>query len=133
MEKFNVEQFNPKMNYAIEASAGSGKTYSVVEMVIKLLKSGVSLNQILLVTYTEKAAGELKNRIRKSILKENIPGIDLDTSEIYTIHSFCKKVFDEYNSSRISAEEFRKKIVKEYPKFYSIDISLGTFFIKKAK
>ena len=96
MEKFNVEQFNPKMNYAIEASAGSGKTYSVVEMVIKLLKSGVCLNQILLVTYTEKAAGELKNRIRKKILKENILGIDLDTSEIYTIHSFCKKVIDEY-------------------------------------
>lgn len=96
MIEFNLKQFDPRHNYAIEASAGSGKTYSVVEMVIKLLEAGLSLNQILVVTYTEKAAGELKNRIRERIIEADLKDIDIDSSEIYTIHSFCKKVIDEY-------------------------------------
>ena len=96
MIEFNLKQFDPQHNYAIEASAGSGKTYSVVEIVIKLLEAGLSLDQILIVTYTEKAAGELKNRIRERIVEANLKDVDLDSSEIYTIHSFCKKVIDEY-------------------------------------
>ena len=61
----------------IEAHAGTGKTYTIVNLVLRMLeqtetrgKSGnryVHLSQILLVTYTEKAAGELKKRIREGI------------------------------------------------------------------
>ena len=54
----------------IEAHAGTGKTYTIVKLVIRMLeqKSGfhndfIQLKEILLVTYTEKAAGELKKRI----------------------------------------------------------------------
>mgnify|MGYP003317820244 CR=1 FL=1 len=37
MEKFDVKNFNPNLNYVIEASAGTGKTYNVVEIVNKLV------------------------------------------------------------------------------------------------
>ncbi|MGN1164695.1 MAG: UvrD-helicase domain-containing protein, partial [Candidatus Ornithospirochaeta sp.] len=48
------------------ASAGTGKTYTIVERVGEFLSS-TPLDKILIVTYTEKATGELKNRIRDRI------------------------------------------------------------------
>lgn len=52
----------------IEAHAGTGKTYTIVGLVLRLLRErGLRLSQILLVTYTEKAAGELLERIRRAL------------------------------------------------------------------
>ena len=52
----------------IEASAGTGKTYTIENLVIRLLKeTNAELENILLVTFTEKAASELKIRIREKL------------------------------------------------------------------
>ncbi len=52
----------------IEASAGTGKTYAITGLVLRLiLESGVLIQQILVVTFTEAATSELKDRIRKRI------------------------------------------------------------------
>lgn len=54
----------------IEAHAGTGKTFTIVAMVVDLLaRERLHLREILLVTYTEKAAGELAKRIREGIGK----------------------------------------------------------------
>ena len=95
MEKFDVKNFDPNLNYVIEASAGTGKTYNVVEIVNKLVNEyGEDLNKILIVTYTDKAAGELKDRIRSKI-----KDADVDNAPIYTIHSFCKNTIKEFGIS----------------------------------
>ena len=93
-EFFDVNNiFNENDNYVITASAGTGKTYQIVEIVKKLVNDyNIPIEEILLVTYTEKAAGELKNRIRKAIGdKKNI-----DKATIGTIHSFCQGVIEEF-------------------------------------
>jgi exodeoxyribonuclease V beta subunit len=52
----------------IEASAGTGKTYAITGLVLRLiLESGVPIQQILVVTFTEAATSELKDRIRKRL------------------------------------------------------------------
>lgn len=52
----------------LEAHAGTGKTYTIVAMVLRLLESErLELRRILLVTFTQKAAGELLERIRDGI------------------------------------------------------------------
>lgn len=53
----------------LEAHAGTGKTHTIVEMVLELLQETprLKLSQILLVTYTQKAAGELVKRIRERL------------------------------------------------------------------
>ena len=95
MEKFDVKNFDPNLNYVIEASAGTGKTYNVVEIVNKLVNDyNEDLNKILIVTYTDKAAGELKDRIRSKI-----KDVDVDNAPIYTIHSFCKNTIKEFGIS----------------------------------
>ena len=70
-DKFVCNRIHYDKDAIIEASAGTGKTYTLQSIVLKLLleKTIDSVKNLLLVTYTEKAAGELKDRIRK-ILEE---------------------------------------------------------------
>lgn len=88
---FDYNNFEFNRNYSISASAGTGKTFSIIKIVDKLLKKGIKEDELLIVTYTEKAAGELKARIKKEI-----PQFDIDNAHIGTIHSFCKDTISEY-------------------------------------
>lgn len=59
-------------NYFLEASAGTGKTFAIEQLVVRLVIEGdhpLSLNQILAVTFTREAAREMKNRIRCNLEK----------------------------------------------------------------
>lgn len=98
---FKIENFKQGKNYAIEASAGTGKTYSIKKIVRKLVGDldPIPLEKILIVTYTEKATGELRNRIREE-LTEAYPEkvFDLDNAPIFTIHSFCNSIIKEFAS-----------------------------------
>jgi exodeoxyribonuclease V beta subunit len=82
----------------IEASAGTGKTYTLQRIVLKLLteKKVDSIKNVLLVTYTDKAAGELKDRIRNILEKAGLLPLDFDEVSICTIHSFCNELLQEY-------------------------------------
>lgn len=82
----------------IDASAGTGKTYTLQSIVLKLVvdKCVDSVKNILLVTYTEKAAGELRDRIRKVLEEAKLPLDDFDEMSICTIHSFCHELLTEY-------------------------------------
>ena len=82
----------------IEASAGTGKTYTLQSIVLRLLTKGIvdSVKNLLLVTYTEKAAGELKDRIRKVLVDAGCLPPDFDEVTICTIHSFCRELLTEY-------------------------------------
>ena len=96
---FKLEDFsaNYRKSMFIEASAGTGKTYTITGIVENLVKNAkIPLEKILIVTYTEKAVGELKDRIRSRLT--NIPDChaDVDNAPIYTIHSFCQKTLDEF-------------------------------------
>lgn len=87
-------------NRFIIASAGTGKTFTIVKNVCEMVigegeykNNKIALDQILIVTYTEKAVGELKERIRTALAKNNTSS---DDAQIYTIHSFCQRVLQDY-------------------------------------
>ncbi len=81
----------------IEASAGTGKTYALESIVLKLIcDRKYAARNILLVTFTEKAAGELKNRVRETLDKAGELPPDFDEMTICTIHSFCRQLLSEY-------------------------------------
>ncbi|EMJ96355.1 UvrD-helicase domain-containing protein [Leptospira alstonii] len=83
----------------IEASAGTGKTYTIMEIVGDLiLEHKIPLTRILILTYTEKAAGELKERLRKKLIASDLTkeARELDQVTISTIHGFCNMILQEY-------------------------------------
>lgn len=53
----------------IEASAGTGKTFTLEHAVVERLLDGVPLGRLLAVTFTERAAGELRERVRELLQK----------------------------------------------------------------
>ena len=58
-------------NIIVSAGAGSGKTAVLTERVMRKIEEGININQLLLLTFTHAAAEEMKDRIRKKLLKAN--------------------------------------------------------------
>ena len=97
-KKFVCNEIDSPHDAIIEASAGTGKTYTLQSIVLKLLVEETidSVKNLLLVTYTEKAAGELRDRIRKVLEEAGCLRSDFDEATICTIHSFCRSLLTEY-------------------------------------
>lgn len=69
-EKFNLVETKIQDTFLIEASAGTGKTYSLTRIVLRLLmETKITIDQVLMVTYTNSAAAELRARLRDLLLE----------------------------------------------------------------
>src|SRR5579862_8415619 len=93
----------------VEASAGTGKTTELIARIVVVLATGLaSISQIVAVTFTNKAAGELKLRLRQELdrarttaatpaERSNIENAleHLEEASIGTIHSFCAQILRE--------------------------------------
>src|SRR4030067_1154052 len=95
-------------NLQIIACAGSGKTETISARIANIIQSGVPKEQILAFTFTEKAANEMKLRIRAQ-LETTMPGNpELGGMYIGTIHSFClrylKEIIPEFRNYDIMDE-----------------------------
>ena len=149
----------------IEASAGTGKTYTIENLVVKFLmqRHDLDLENILLVTFTEKATCELRIRIREKLetqLTQISDPVDIqkiktaldafESASIYTIHGFCQSVLKDYafeNNTpfqwevindaaifeRLLKEQIRKKWPAQFGASLSDILSISDFFRKKEK
>lgn len=109
-----ADRYTPEQRAAIDAqgkvivsaSAGSGKTTVMIQKIINLIQSGVEVGEILAVTFTKKAAAQMKEKLAKALIKSiNAEGvtdeekkrlkrqlIEVPSADISTIHSFCSKL-----------------------------------------
>ena len=91
-------------NIIVSAGAGSGKTAVLTARTMRILNSGTHVNELLILTFTKAAAGEMKERIRKSI-KKGIPDNPslakelelIDQAYITTFDSFALSVVKKYH------------------------------------
>jgi ATP-dependent exoDNAse (exonuclease V) beta subunit len=95
----------------VEAAAGTGKTTALVNRIVNVIRSGAKVDQIVAVTFTEKAAGELKLKLREQIEqerraareKDDQPAVaaferalgHLEEAHVSTIHTFCADLLRE--------------------------------------
>ncbi len=94
----------------VEAAAGTGKTTELVNRILRVLETGrARMTQIVAVTFTEKAAGELKLRLRERLEQDRAKagqGDDvrgrfedaleyLEEAHVNTIHGFCAELLRE--------------------------------------
>jgi len=101
---------DPNPAIAVTAGAGSGKTLALVGRYLHLLEQGYPLRSILAITFTEKAAREMRGRIRAAVTPHPSPlprgegdslpllgegpgmGVEIDSARIGTIHSLCAEI-----------------------------------------
>ncbi len=110
----------------IEASAGTGKTYTITGLYVRLiLEQGLTVDQILVVTYTKAATAELKERLRSRLVelkrnykkrgddplcrallidhpecdirirRLNLAILSFDLAAVFTIHGFCQRLLSQ--------------------------------------
>jgi ATP-dependent exoDNAse (exonuclease V) beta subunit len=83
----------------VSAGAGTGKTAVLVERVVRaLLERGLDVDSLLVITYTRRAAGELRTRIRAALAERGRHDLarELDGAWISTIHGFCNRLLRAY-------------------------------------
>ena len=83
----------------INAGAGSGKTHSLTEILVKHIKSGECRpSEILLTTFTELAAGEFRQRAYDSLIREGCleQAASLDSATMGTLHSIALAFVQKY-------------------------------------
>ena len=88
-------------NIIVSAGAGSGKTAVLSERVLRKLKQGVHINELLVLTFTNAAAAEMKERIRKKISKEESLKEEsdlIDGAYITTFDSFSLSIVKKYHT-----------------------------------
>ena len=80
---------------AVSAAAGSGKTSVLVERFVRAVRDdGVAPGRILAITFTERAAGELRARVRARLLElgERQAARDTEAAFVGTFHGFCARL-----------------------------------------
>ena len=94
----------------VEAGAGTGKTTALVGRIVELVRAGMALADIAAITFTEKAAAELRERLRQDLLartRRADPGEadilgraleDLDGAAVCTLHSFAQRILREHTT-----------------------------------
>lgn len=109
-DKLNDEQREAVLergcDVAVTAGAGSGKTYTLVARYTTLLAEGIPPRQIAAITFTKKAALEMRSKVRDALITMQVQAIDdveerqrwadlsaqMDAARIGTIHSLCTEI-----------------------------------------
>lgn len=103
MTKWTKEQLEAihkeGMPILVSAGAGSGKTAVLTERVLRKVKDGVGMRQLLILTFTKAAASEMKERIRKKLQEENLmeAAEQIDAAYITTFDSFALSIVKKYH------------------------------------
>ena len=119
-------------NLIVEAAAGTGKTSELVGRIVAVLEKGkATVDRIVAVTFTRKAAGELKLRLRQELDRTRVETehseergrlenamVRLEEAHIGTIHSFCADVLRERPVEASIQPGFEELDEKEAPRLF---------------
>ena len=129
-------------NTAVSAGAGSGKTRVLVERYLRLVEQSLSggartgVSDIVAITFTKKAAGELRERVRRELERRAAADVlhaafwrqqleELPKAQISTIHGYCSRLLREHPvelalapdfqvAEEFAAEEFLQECLKKF-------------------
>ena len=131
----------------VSASAGSGKTFVMIKKLVEAIAGGADLDNVLAVTFTKKAAAQIKEKLRAALI-EKMSGSDektrahlkcqlskIPSAAISTIHAFCAKLlrtyfyaldidgtFDIISADDASAKEYKRRALDSvFEKLYDED------------
>jgi ATP-dependent helicase/nuclease subunit A len=84
-------------NLFVEAGAGAGKTSSLVGRIVALVRSGIDIGAVAAITFTEKAAAELRHRLRTELTSAGLhdAAAGIDHAPIGTLHAFARRLLND--------------------------------------
>ena len=81
--------------YVVDAGPGTGKTYSITKRYLEIIKKdGITAKDVLLLTFTNNAAENMKEKITNKLIEAD-PSINVLDANISTFHSFCKQILNQ--------------------------------------
>ena len=127
-----IDSVSPKI--AISASAGSGKTTTIINRIAQIIKIGnTRFDQLLVLTFTDASAQDMRQKLKKQLsaqLGEQFSYVDLQAAAIGTFHSFCANivrawfniagvnpsfaVMDTIESNKLKTAVFEKVVLAQY-------------------
>ena len=120
----------------VSASAGSGKTFVMISRIVRLVLEGkTTVDKILATTFTEAAASEMKDKLKKALAKKVAETGDenlakqiplVGNADVCTIHSFCAKLIRTYFYTVGLAPDF--KIITEEEQTVYVNRALKSTF-----
>lgn len=120
--------FHDDGNILVSASAGSGKTFVMIQRLIRLIsEKKADVSEILAVTFTDSAAADMKDKLKKAIVEKVQQGEkslakvipEVDTADISTMHAFCGRLIRKYffvvglSPDFVIADETRSALIKK--------------------
>ncbi|MDW8350123.1 MAG: UvrD-helicase domain-containing protein, partial [Verrucomicrobiae bacterium] len=130
-------------NFSVQASAGTGKTTAIVGRVVNLARWGMEcgraaevLGRVVVVTYTNRAADEMRDRLRQRVFGDGAMAVDAGVrrgmAEMFvgTIHSWCVRLIEEFgvrHGYRVPRDEQEGEGVEDETSFfeYARDFFVG--------
>lgn len=129
-----IDSISPKI--AISASAGSGKTTTLINRIAQIIKIGnTRFDQLLVLTFTDASAQDMRQKLKKQLsveLGDRFSYVDLQAAAIGTFHSFCANiirawftvaevspsfaVMDTIESTKLKTAVFEKVVLDNYDK-----------------
>jgi len=114
-------------NLQIIACAGSGKTDVITRRIATLIRGGIKSENVVAFTFTEKAAEEMKIRVRKHLQELRPENPEIGDMYVGTIHSFCfellKDLKPKYRGYDVLDENKRILFLSNYGNFHQIKLS----------
>ena len=121
---------NKKQYLTLEASAGSGKTFALTVRYLSLLFLGVNAGEILTLTFTKKATGEMQERIISAL--DALVHFDgsINTFGKNILDSLCRDYGFEQEEVLAKAKEVQERFITQSPQIKTIDAFLS-FIVRK--
>ena len=79
-----------EVSFAVSAGAGAGKTETLIRRLQRALEAGCEADRLVAITFTDRAARDLVNKLRAKLPHEYLP--DIERMSVGTIHSFCLSI-----------------------------------------
>lgn len=129
--RFNDEQLEAinfeGSNVLVSAGAGSGKTAVLTERILRKLKEGVSIDSLVIITFTKAAAAEMKERIKLKIEDEVKSGNESLKQELIKVESANISTFDSFSLNLLKTYHYKLGLSKD------IQIGEGLVFSVKTE
>ena len=111
MSKWTNEQLlainSEGKNIIVSAGAGSGKTAVLSERVLRKINDNVPINKLLILTFTNEAAKEMKDRIRKKLINEK------KSDQLNLLEESYITTFDSYSLSIVKKYHYLLNVSKD--------------------